>query len=187
MSALQYMGSYFLTDDDVALLKAMRKMLQGVSGPGVVNDGLNLRLPGKSVAKKPRTRPFELAVARVTGISALGAGWYSARSQRRNETNYNPATALNLANYFLDAQGSDDVYVQFVPESAASAHSQKTDGTLYVIGYWDGTSTGSNPRPVLVAVGAGSATSIGQYQYQVNQMVAQNVAGWDFTRAHPLL
>jgi hypothetical protein len=27
----------------------------------------------------------------------------------------------------------------------------------------------------------------GQYQYMVYQMTAQNVAGWDFVRAHPML
>lgn len=40
------------------------------------------------------------------------------------------------------------------------------------------------------AVGGGSSSgtlSTGQYQYQVYQMVAQNSAGWDFVRGHPVL
>lgn len=35
-----------------------------------------------------------------------------------------------------------------------------------------------------VPVGGGSATT-GEFQFMLNSMVAQNVAGWDFARAHP--
>ncbi len=42
---------------------------------------------------------------------------------------------------------------------------------------------GQGSRPT----GAPQTLPAGQYQYMVFQMVTQNVAGWDWTRGHPLL
>ena len=37
----------------------------------------------------------------------------------------------------------------------------------------------------IAQTGASPPESLGQYQYQLHSMVAQNVGGWDFARAHP--
>ena len=48
--------------------------------------------------------------------------------------------------------------------------------------------SGTGVKWAVVRIGAGGgALSEGQYQFMVYQMVAQNQAGWDFIRAHPLV
>ncbi len=48
--------------------------------------------------------------------------------------------------------------------------------------------SGMGVKWAVVRIGAGGgALSEGQYQFMAYQMVAQNQAGWDFIRAHPLV
>jgi hypothetical protein len=52
--------------------------------------------------------------------------------------------------------------------------------------FWKESGTGVKWAVVRIGAGGG-ALSEGQYQFMVYQMVAQNQAGWDFIRAHPLV
>lgn len=115
-----------------------------------------------------------LRLLRLIG-NATGSEKYTAKILKGTLA-ANPASNLNLPEGM-----TDDIEVLAYNLSASPAAAQVWSQSIgrYVVG-WQIGMFGTTP-----VYGFHGVLPIGQYQYQIYQMVAQNVAGWDFVRAHP--
>lgn len=183
----------FLIDDEWArrLPKMWRWMRSfRIDGPGVSAKNTDETFTASITQPKTNTNQIATVIpAKLTSAVSGRVGWYNAKSAKGKaksdatgdlaETDITPAWA-----------DADDLLVMYVPDlgQAVASIDDFTSSNLNQIvveGLVVGSDTATGRRIVMVASAAGSSLPVGQYQYMVYQVTASNVAGWDFTRAHP--
>lgn len=124
--------------------------------------------------KKERYFPYHsFQIIRITNFADLGAGWFSGRIQRPNRAtdgtaNLDPAVDLKMKKLFEDESTTDDCYVISYEENGLlnGIHRWKADGTVFVIGWYQGMSVhadnpiddetpdpiGTTPYPVFAGI-----------------------------------
>lgn len=174
-------------DTLTAEIRRIGTKLDGVRGPGVVNNptSLTIRVSPDSDDESPQIAPNVHPI--ILRAPEVGGGFYKGDWQYNAPTLADGTSNLSLPLTGMKAGTNSRVLIFNPPESGMTGHmlSPTDGGEIYRSGLLIGRTSETPSRDIAMLIG-GEKNLVGQYQGMVREMVTQNVEGFAFLQSHAL-